>query len=42
MGRFDEAIEAIEKAIYSDPENQYFKEQKKKFIESKKTGSQSA
>ena len=42
MKRFDEAIEAIEKAISIDPDNQYFMDQKEKFIESKKIVSQSA
>jgi len=42
MNRFDEAIEAIEKAISIEPDNQYFNNQKEKFIESKKTTSQSA
>ena len=42
MNRFDEAIKAIEKAILIDPENQYFKDQKEKFIATKKTASQSA
>ena len=36
MKRFDEAIEAIEKAIIIKPENQYFKDQKEKFLLSKK------
>ena len=42
MNRYDEAIEAIDRSLAIDPENQYFKDQKKKFIESKKTASQSA
>ena len=42
MGRFDEAIEAIERALSIEPENQYFKDQKEKFIETKKTTPQSA
>ena len=42
MNRYDEAIEIIEKAISIEPDNQYFKNQKEKFIESKKTMSQSA
>ena len=42
MGRFDEAIEAIERALSIEPENQYFKDQKEKFIETKKTTSKSA
>ena len=42
MGRFDEAIEAIERALSIEPENQYFKDQKEKFIETKKTTSPSA
>ena len=41
MNRFDEAIQAIERAISIEPENQYFMGQKEKFIESKKTASQS-
>ena len=36
LKRFDEAIEAIERAIVIAPENQYFKDQKEKFIQSKK------
>ena len=39
---YDKAIEAIERAIIIEPENEYFKDQKEKFIESKKTASQSA
>ena len=42
MKRYDEAIEAIERAISIEPESQYFRVQKEKFIESKKTASQSA
>ena len=42
MNRFDDAIEAIGRAILIEPENQYFRDQKEKFIESKKTASQSA
>ena len=42
LKRYDEAIETIEKAIVIEPDNQYFKDQKEKFIESKKTASQSA
>ena len=38
----DEAIETIERAISIEPENQYFRDQKEKFIETKKTASQSA
>ena len=41
MKRFDEAIEAIERAISIEPDNQYFIDQKEKFIESKLTESQS-
>ena len=41
LKRYDEAIETIEKSISIDPENQYFKVQKEKFLESKKTGKQS-
>jgi tetratricopeptide (TPR) repeat protein len=40
LKRFDEAIESIEKAIAIDGENQYFKDQKEKFIQSKKEASQ--
>ena len=40
---YDKAIEAIERAIIIEPENEYFKDQKEKFIESKKAAnSQSA
>jgi len=42
MNRFNDAIEAIERAISIEPDNQYFRDQKEKFIESKKTASQSA
>ena len=42
MSRFDEAIEAIERAISIEPDNQYYKNQKEKFIESRKAASQSA
>jgi len=42
MGRYDEAIDAIERAISIEPENQYFKDQKEKFIESIKEMGQSA
>ena len=42
MGRFDEAIEAIERALAIDPKSQYYKNQKEKFIESRKAASQSA
>ena len=38
LKRYDEAIEAIERAISIEPENQYFINQKEKFIESKQTG----
>ena len=40
LKRFDEAINAIEKSIMIDSENQYFKDQKEKFIQSKKEASQ--
>jgi Flp pilus assembly protein TadD len=40
LKRFDEAINAIEKSIMIDGENQYFKDQKAKFIQSKKEASQ--
>ena len=40
LKRFDEAIQTIEKAILIDPENQYFKDQKEKFLESKRLDSQ--
>ena len=42
LKRYDEAIEAIDRSLAIDPESQYYKAQKKKFIESKKTASQSA
>jgi len=42
LKRYDEAIETIERAILIEPENQYFKDQKEKFIATKKTASQSA
>ena len=42
LKRFDAAIDAIEKAIVIDGENQYFKDQKVKFIQSKKEASQPA
>ena len=41
MNRYDDAIIAIERALSIEPDNQYFKNQKEKFIESKKTISQS-
>ncbi len=41
LKKYDEAIEVIDKAILIDPENQYFRDQKEKFIESKKAASQS-
>ena len=41
LKRFDAAIEAIERAIKIDGENQYFKDQKEKFIQSKKETGQS-
>ena len=40
LKRFDAAIDAIEKAIVIDDKNQYFKDQKEKFIQSKKEASQ--
>jgi stress response protein SCP2 len=40
LKRFDAAIDAIEKAIVIDSDNQYFKDQKEKFIQSKKEASQ--
>ncbi len=40
MKRFDEALEAIERAIIIDPNNQYYQDQKEKFIQSKKEASQ--
>jgi len=40
LKRFDEAINAIEKSIMIDGENQYFKNQKDKFIQSKKETNQ--
>ena len=39
MKRFDEAIETIEKSISIEPDNQYYRNQKDKFIESKRTES---
>ena len=42
MNRHDEAIEAINRAISIDPDNEYFKDQKEKFIQSKKGEFQSA
>jgi len=42
LKRFDKAIEAIERAITIEPDNQYFRDQKEKFIQSKKEESQSA
>ena len=42
LKRFDAAIEAIERAIIIDGENQYFKDQKEKFIQSKKDTGQPA
>ena len=39
---FEDQMEAIEKAISIDPEIQYYKDQKEKFIETKKITSQSA
>ena len=42
LKKYDEAIETIERAISIEPENQYFRDQKEKFIETKKTASQSA
>jgi len=41
LKRFDEAIKAIKRSIAIDPENQYFKDQKEKFIQSKKGDVQS-
>ncbi|MBC8255886.1 MAG: hypothetical protein H8E85_01085 [Candidatus Marinimicrobia bacterium] len=40
LKRFDAAIDAIEKAISIDPKNDYFRDQKEKFIQSKKEASQ--
>jgi tetratricopeptide (TPR) repeat protein len=37
LERFDEAIEVIERAISIDSKNQYYKDQKKKFLNSKQT-----
>ena len=37
LERFDEAIEVIERAISIDSKNQYYKDQKKKFLSSKQT-----
>jgi tetratricopeptide (TPR) repeat protein len=41
LNRFDKAIETIERAIFIEPDNQYFRDQKEKFLESRKAGSQS-
>ena len=41
LKRFDEAIKAIERSIAIDGENQYFRDQKEKFIQSKKGDVQS-
>ena len=41
LKHYDEAIETIERAISIDPESQYYQDQKEKFLESKKSGSQS-
>ena len=41
LKRFDEAIKAIKRSIAIDPENQYFRDQKEKFIQSKKGDVQS-
>ena len=35
LKRFDEAIKSIDRAISMEPDNQYFKDQKEKFLESK-------
>ena len=42
LNRYDEAIEAIERAISIDPENHYFRDQREKFLDSKKNAPQSA
>ena len=42
LKRYDEAIEAIDKAIAIVPDNKYFRDQREKFIESRETASQSA
>jgi tetratricopeptide (TPR) repeat protein len=42
MKQYDKAIEAINRSISIDPTNEYFKNQKEKFIQSKKNISQSA
>jgi hypothetical protein len=42
LNRFNEAIKTIQKAISIEPDNQYFKDQKEKFLDSKKTASPSA
>ena len=36
LNRFDEAVEAIDRAIKIDPESDYFQEQREKFIDAKK------
>ena len=42
MKKYDEAIQSINRAISIDPQNEYFQDQKAKFLESKKNNSQSA
>tara|TARA_B100001029_G_C15053313_1_gene452431 strand:+ start:1746 stop:2213 length:468 start_codon:yes stop_codon:yes gene_type:complete len=42
MKRYDDAIESINKAISIDPNSEYFKDQKIKFIDSKKGNDQPA
>ncbi len=41
LERFDDAIEAIDRAINIDPQNQYYQDQKKKFLQSKNNKTQS-
>jgi tetratricopeptide (TPR) repeat protein len=35
LKRFDDAINSIDRALSIDPDNQYFRDQKEKFLESK-------
>ena len=38
LKRYDEAIEAIDRAINIDPDSDYFREQREKFLKSKEKG----
>ena len=40
LKRYDDAIEAIDRAISIDPQNQYYRDQKQKFLQSKKNNTQ--